>query len=349
MSVSGISSNTNLCQTHHTHMQHSKGSSSAGEPSTTTTDDSNGSSNVMATDLGTLLQALGSHDQSDISSLLSQLQPKLQTVGAADGTGRLTASSSATSRGTNPLAHDLGKLEEALQSGDLTSAQNVFSQIMQRMQPPPPPDTGAPGNVSTSAMASTGSANTMNTLASDLGALGTALQSGDLTSAQSSFSQLLDDLKATGSDNGTNHDRNPLADDLNKLEAALQSGDLTSAQNVFSQIMQHMPPPPPDAGASGNVNTPAVTSTGSTSATNTLASDFDTLGAALQSGDLTGAQSSFAQLLEDLQATGSTDGSGSSTASSHQDLFSLDQLLKIWTTLTATTANNSSSTINVSA
>lgn len=151
------------------------------------------------------------------------------------------------------------------------------------------------------------------------------------------------------STNSEDKDFNPLANDLNKLGEALDAGDLEGAQNIFSQMMQHMPPPPPppNANTADSATAATITGTSSTSSANTLASDFGALGKAIQSGDLTSAQSFLTQLQEDLQAVSAIENTNRSTASSSVDNFSLGQLLKTWASLT--TANNETSAINASA
>ncbi|MEN6331795.1 MAG: hypothetical protein ABFD57_07405 [Smithella sp.] len=168
--------------------------------------------------------------------------------------------------------------------------------------------------------------NNSNTIGADFNILLQALESGNLSTAQTSYSQLLQDIQAvsatddtsasTSSTSGTGAASNPLARDMSDLGNAISSGDLTGAQSILANIMQHMqghPPPPPDAGMFSG--TDSVTSTNSTSNSSVLDSDLKALGEALSAGDLTSATDSFSQLLQDLQDAGSTDSSSSSTAS----------------------------------
>src|SRR5271157_2103560 len=94
------------------------------------------------------------------------------------GTGALTDGRSAQNTQnttSNPFA-DLTALSSALQSGDLTGAQNAFATLMQDL----------------------GSTNTQQataTLSTDLTALSSALQSGDLTGAQNTLATVMQDLQ----------------------------------------------------------------------------------------------------------------------------------------------------------
>ncbi|MEN6620503.1 MAG: hypothetical protein ABFD50_02990 [Smithella sp.] len=192
--------------------------------------------------------------------------------------------------------------------------------------------------------------NSSSTIDVDLNLLLKALESGNLSSAQSSFSQLLQDLQSTDLEGGSSSsaastssattDSNPLAKDLNELGNAISSGDLTSAQSILAGIMQHLqgppPPPPPDMNISANTDSADVIS--SENSSNVLANDLKGLGEALSSGDQASATSYFSQLLQDLGEAGSTDSSGSSTASidttSSQFNMLLQNFLQILSSLT---------------
>jgi DNA-binding FadR family transcriptional regulator len=160
---------------------------------------------------------------------MQHMQPPDKT--ASDSTNTSTASTSGTSAtnasssstDSNPLAKDLSKLEEALQSGDTTSAQSILAQIMQHMQPP---DKTASDSTSTStASTSTSSTSGSNALINDLKALSEALSSGDLTSAKSAFSQVLQDIQSTGSADSTNSST-AAASDTNKTTFSLELAKL---------------------------------------------------------------------------------------------------------------------------
>ena len=154
---------------------------------------------------------------------------------------------------------DFNSLAEALQSGDLSGAQNAFASLMQLI-----PNSSSSINSQTQSAATASTSNSSNgtsTVKSDFSVLGQALQSGDLTSAQNDFSKLMQDMQsiggghhhhhhhktstnsqdttnasATGSTTGTNS----VTTDLAALGQALQSGDLKSAGNAYSQLTQDL-------------------------------------------------------------------------------------------------------------
>ena len=78
--------------------------------------------------------------------------------------------------------------------------------------------------------------------AQDFTDLSSALQSGDLSSAQSAFTAFQQDITnmqqtSGGQQSGQN---NQLTTDMSSLGSALQSGDLSGAQKAFSTLQQDM-------------------------------------------------------------------------------------------------------------
>lgn len=77
------------------------------------------------------------------------------------------------------------------------------------------------------------------------------------------------------------------------LGQALQSGNLSSAQQTFSALKQLIP----------NLSAAGLTQTGQQgSVQNTFAANFNALGQALKSGDLSKARSAFTKLQQDMQS-----------------------------------------------
>ncbi|MGO9136154.1 MAG: hypothetical protein ACLP9S_17855 [Syntrophales bacterium] len=146
-----------------------------------------------------------------------------------------------------------------------------------------------------------------------------ALQSGNLSGAQSAFASLLSlfpnssssansktqsaaTLSASSSSNGTKS----IISDLSALGQALQSGDLTGAQNNFSKLTQDMQ----SIGvghhhhhktSASSKNTTNASATGSNKGTNSVETDLAALGQALQSGDLKSAGNAYSQLIQNIQ------------------------------------------------
>jgi ribosomal protein S20 len=134
--------------------------------------------------------------------------------------------------------------------------------------------------------------------------LGQALQSGDLSGAQITFSslqQLLPSSSANQAQTTQQTNQNTFMTDLNALGQALQSGDLSKAQEAFAKLQQDM-----QAAHKGHHNHKADNSHDSISSSNQtngmqanfqqMSTYFNQLGQALQSGDLSGAQKAFASL-----------------------------------------------------
>lgn len=156
---------------------------------------------------------------------------------------------------------DFKQLLGALQSGDVSGAQQAYS-AMQQLLPglQTALQTGADtGNIASAA----------NTLGTDFSALGAALGSGSLTDAQGAVTKLQQDVQAyrqghyqfgntgrtgtvdnaaqpssTGSDPANpvtaSGPANSFKADMAALEQALQSGSLASAQSAFSQLQQDL-------------------------------------------------------------------------------------------------------------
>jgi DNA-binding FadR family transcriptional regulator len=193
------------------------------------------------------------------------------------------------------LRQDFSQLSSALQSGDLSGAQSAYSSLQKLLQ-------------SRQNSAATPGSNVPNTIQTDFAALGQALQSGDVNQARSAFSQLRSDLQARrntpiepppGQDQYVPGGSRPgpsltqqVQQDYARLAGALQSGDLSGAQSAFSNLQQAL-----QSQGAGATQTTAT----SNSTTDPIANDFNTLGQALSSGNLTQAQSAFSQLKTDIQ------------------------------------------------
>ncbi len=74
---------------------------------------------------------------------------------------------------------------------------------------------------------------------SDFQNLGQALQSGNLTAAQSAFAALQKDYQSQNSQStSTSGANSPVSSDLTTLANALNTGNLTTAQAAFSQLQK---------------------------------------------------------------------------------------------------------------
>ena len=81
----------------------------------------------------------------------------------------------------------------------------------------------------------------------DLKSLVDALQSGDMSAAQTAFAQMLKDnpklaAAVNGSSSSSTSSDNPKLADFQSLSAALKSGDLSSAQKALSSLFKDAAP-----------------------------------------------------------------------------------------------------------
>jgi DNA-binding FadR family transcriptional regulator len=97
--------------------------------------------------------------------------------------------------------------------------------------------------------------------------------------------------------------------DFKQLSSALQDGDLAGAQKAFKALQQLQQSTQP--GSQSSNGQPA------SSGNNPIQNDFATLGQALSSGDLSGAQGAFSQLQTDMQAAGANGASGGVQSAHH--------------------------------
>lgn len=163
---------------------------------------SNGSNTIQTdfTNLGTALQsgsvsqAQGAFSQLQ-SDLLGTAQPESGSTGTTAQPQSVTTPTS-TETPAQQVQQDYAQLADALQSGSLTAAQSAFTALEQALQT----QAGSSGNT-TSAASSTSSTSSTDPIENDLNALGQALSSGNLTQAQSAFSQLQSDIKSAEQSN----------------------------------------------------------------------------------------------------------------------------------------------------
>ena len=204
----------------------------------------------------------------------------------------------------------------------------------------------------------------------DFKSLAVALQSGDLSGAQSAFASLLQmlpnsssaansqtQIAATSSTSGSINGTSSITSDLSALGQAIQSGDLTGAQNDFSKLTQDMQ----TIGgghhhhhhhktSAGSQDAILASATGSTTGTNSVATDLAALGQALQSGDLKSAGYAYSLLTQDMQSIQQANNqqftlAGSqSTNSTANSNTGFQQFLNMWTQ-----AISAGSSINISA
>ncbi len=177
-----------------------------------------------------------------------------------------TVSSSSLRSSIKEAHQDFAQLYQALQSGNLNSAQQAYASFQQIQ-------AGLPAAATTSAAAAT---TTTNPVTTDWSALGQALQSGSLSSSQDALAKLGQDAQAA-------------------WQTRMQQ-ETQNAQSVYA-LMQS---------AQGNTVSSAATATASPSAGSAIQNDLNALNQSLQSGDTSAAQKILAQLVQDMQAAGQT-------------------------------------------
>ncbi len=158
----------------------------------------------------------------------------------------------------------------------------------------------------------------------DFLALKADLASGDLTTSQQDYATLTQDLQNVRQTQGIQGGNSQISTDLAAVGKALDSKDLGSAQSAFATLTQ-------DLQQSGQQSTQQTQGgwqayighghhhhhSGKSDSTGTsLGTDIAALGSALQSGDLTTAQSAFGKLIQDMGINGSQNTAGGSGSSS---------------------------------
>jgi outer membrane protein assembly factor BamD (BamD/ComL family) len=152
-------------------------------------------------------------------------------------------SPSARQNKSQQIQQDFQQLGQDLQAGNLSQAQTVFSSLTQLL----------PAQFQTSSSNSTTQSGSQksNPVSQALSQLGSDLQSGNLSAAQSDFSTLQNDLQYAQSTQGLHHHRahggpifenqsgqNSPASLLGQLGQNLQAGNLTAAQQTYSALQQ---------------------------------------------------------------------------------------------------------------
>ena len=162
---------------------------------------------------------------------------------------------------------DFEQLFQSMQSGNLSAAQQAYADLQQLRTAAVGSATASAGSTAATdnSTAATASA-TANPVITDWTALGQALQSGSLSTAQDALSKLKQDATT-------------------QWQSEMQNAKATYA------LMQGT--------ASGNTSTSAV---GAVS--NDVQTDLNNLSQSLQSGDTAGAQKLLAKLEQDLQSSG---------------------------------------------
>jgi outer membrane protein assembly factor BamD (BamD/ComL family) len=143
--------------------------------------------------------------------------------------------------------------------------------------------------------------------------LGQDLQSGNLSAAQSDFATL-QQLRPQSTSTSSSQSNNPVAQAFSQLSQDLQSGNLSAAQRDYATIQQAFQSQATQSQATqGHHHHHGGSSSGAIEVSQLL----DQLGTALQSGDLSTAESTFTTLQQDFQQLTQSNGQTSSQSSSN--------------------------------
>jgi outer membrane protein assembly factor BamD (BamD/ComL family) len=146
--------------------------------------------------------------------------------------------------------------------------------------------------------------------------LGQDLQSGDLSAAQSDFATL-QQLMPQNNSISSAQSSNPIAQAFSQLSKDLQAGDLSAAQQDYTTIQQDF------QNQAAHMHGHHHHHGGGRSEASAISQLMTQMGQALQSGDLSTAQSVFSSLQQELQQLSQTGGLSSAQKSSQSSLTSL--------------------------
>ena len=179
-------------------------------------------------DFAALGKALNSGDLQGAQSAFQTLQTDMQAAGQS-GTGA-----------NSQFSTDLGAVGAALfptsGQGSITAAQTAFNALQSDMQQAQQTQKAHHHHHHHHGGGTQNAQNTTSNPLSDLAAIGNALQSGNLSGAQSAFQTLQQDMGTSGAQSTT---ATP-GTDLTALSSALQNSDLPGAQTAFNTLMQDL-------------------------------------------------------------------------------------------------------------
>ena len=156
---------------------------------------------------------------------------------------------------------------------------------------------------------------TVQQIGDDFTQLGQDLQSGNLAQAQQDFATLSTALSSSQSTPSSTSasSTNPIQQAFSALQQDLQNGNLSGAQQDFAALQQGLQ-------QAGTQHHHHHHHGGDSQGARAVQQDFDSLEQALQSGNLSSAQTAFASLQQDLQqlSPNSSSNSSSSTSGTNQ-------------------------------
>jgi len=135
-------------------------------------------------------------------------------------------SSSYAQNNASAAQTDFQNLGQALQSGNISAAQTAFAALQETYQGQSP--------ASSSSSSSSQSPSTSNPITTDLNALASALSSGNLSTAQSAYTQLQKDMQTQGSGHHHHHHGGGMGGAVQSLISQLSSSSSTGSSTSGS-------------------------------------------------------------------------------------------------------------------
>jgi hypothetical protein len=163
--------------------------------------------------------------------------------------------------------------------------------------------------------------NQFQQVSKDFSALKTSLASGDLTTAQQTYSTLTQDLQSARQAGGIQSEADSTINkDLEAVGTALQSGDLSGAQSAFATLTEDLRNSQAPQGGQRAYGSHGRHhhdhGEGSQDVGTSIGANLAAVGKALMSGDLSGALKAFDKLTQDLAKSTAQNPTGTSGSSS---------------------------------
>ncbi len=148
--------------------------------------------------------------------------------------------------------------------------------------------------------------------------LGQDLQNGNVSAAQQDFATL-QQLGPQASSTLSTQTSNPMRQAINQLGQDLQSGDVSAAEKDYTNLKQDF-----QNSAHTRVHHHHQPHTGGSGDSGEMSQLFEQLGQALQSGNLSSAQTAYSSLLQDIPQLGqSNELASASTSTSNPNVVSI--------------------------
>lgn len=171
----------------------------------------------------------------------------MASIGMLGTTALESLFSRSTQNSTDKFKQAFQQLGQDLQSGNLQQAETDLAKLQPTFNPnqPSSPSSTSSSN-STNATSSSSTSSTSGSVSQTFNQLAQDLQSGNLTAAQSDYSNLQQNLQSGGQQlrhmhAHMHHMNSGLQQELSQLGQALQSGNLSAAQQAYTTLASDLP------------------------------------------------------------------------------------------------------------